>query len=69
MNEEEAKAAFDTMTEKQQKNVREWHRKNPGMTFAQVVEMYYVKSMPSGHPDEAIAPNTEKGKMRRLGGH
>jgi hypothetical protein len=68
MTEAEATVAFSTMTEKQQGNVREWHRKNPGMTFAQVVAMYYVKSMPSGNPDEAIAPNTEKGKMRRLDG-
>lgn len=64
MTEDEAQSAFETMTEKQQQNVQDWHRKNPHLTFAQVVELYYVRPAPAANPDEAIGRDTLAGKLR-----
>jgi len=64
MTEDEAQSAFETMTEKEKQNVREWHRKNPHLTFAQAVESFYVKPLPTANPDEAIGRDTLPGKIR-----
>jgi hypothetical protein len=63
MNEADAKDQFAKMSPKQQVNVLNLQKKN-GLTFEQAVAEYAEKPMPSGHPDEAIAPNTVRGKTR-----
>jgi hypothetical protein len=64
MNKSDAQAAFEGMSKAQQDKVRKWHQKNPGMRWEQAVAEFAVKPLPSGHPDEAIAPNTVAGKLR-----